>query len=391
MDITEVKDNRKVYLSNRLIEASYRLEVNQQRFIRVLASMVKKSDEDLKSYDFKISDIMDIFEIKNRGSYKTLPMMIAALQKNVIKFYNGEEYITVPWLAFSRCTPGTGIISVQFHPFLKPLYIGLGTEFTQYELNRVLKFKSTYSYRIYELLKQVKKIGWRKIEIKDLRFYLNLEENEYEKYNDLKRFAIIPAQKEFVKCNSDILFDFEEIKKGRKVTALKFIIKVNSNMPQEETNGDQEDEDLVPEYRIEDDEDPLSEIRRLIKEPLTDRDIKTILKAANNNIDLVKEKYELAQKSESPIRKLVAWMIKAIKEDYQENDIPLINSNKKSKKPKQNFKGRAEEDPDYVEKIKEALDQRREPIENVDEELAKLLEERRLEQESRETLMDVAE
>lgn len=98
--------------------------------------------------------------------------------------------------------------------------------FTQYKLANTLSMKSKYSPRIYELLKcnEFKKQGY--IEIEDLRKLLKAE-NIYPLYADFKRYIIQRTQKELKKL-SDISFEFDEIKTGRKVTSLRFYIHSNN-------------------------------------------------------------------------------------------------------------------------------------------------------------------
>lgn len=83
--------------------------------------------------------------------------------------------------------------------------------------------------RIYEILKcnEFKKQGFIEIEIEDL-IKLIKAYDVYPKYNDFKRYVIERSQKELNKI-SDICFEFEEIKTGRKVTSIRFYIKSNTS------------------------------------------------------------------------------------------------------------------------------------------------------------------
>ena len=56
--------------------------------------------------------------------------------------------------------------------------------------------------------------------MEDLRKLLKADEI-YPLYADFKRYILQRTQKE-LKKNSDISFDFEEIKTGRKVTSIRF-------------------------------------------------------------------------------------------------------------------------------------------------------------------------
>ena len=84
--------------------------------------------------------------------------------------------------------------------------------------------KSFYSIRLYELLKQYEKIGHRTFEIIDLKAILGIKDDEYLRYTHFKTRVLLTAQKEILK-KTDIEFTFDEIKTGRVVSSIKFIIK----------------------------------------------------------------------------------------------------------------------------------------------------------------------
>ena len=107
-------------------------------------------------------------------------------------------------------------------------------QFTQYALRNIVKFKSVYSIRIYELLKQYSTTDHktRILEFQDLRAKLGLVEfdkhnniikEKFKSYRNIKQKILLSAQKE-LKEKADISFEFEEIKRGRRISAIKFII-----------------------------------------------------------------------------------------------------------------------------------------------------------------------
>ena len=55
----------------------------------------------------------------------------------------------------------------------------------------------------------------------------------------------------------------------------------------------------------------------IINEKLKTKEYKAILEAANNDIELIQEKYELSKKQQK-IENLVGWLIKAIENGYTE-------------------------------------------------------------------------
>ncbi|MGR5996212.1 replication initiation protein [Bacillus cereus] len=91
----------------------------------------------------------------------------------------------------------------------------------------MIKLKSTYSIRIYELLKQYERVKKRTITLQTLRYYVDAI-HIYPNYANFKQRILTPVQIELNK-NTDISFEFKEIKKGRKVDKIKFYIHSKKN------------------------------------------------------------------------------------------------------------------------------------------------------------------
>lgn len=318
--MNEVKkiENKLVVQANSLIEASYKLKPSQQKFLRVMASMITKNDEDFKMYEFKISELIELFEVKDQSKYKEIPKQTRELMGNVLTFKTDKKIIQVPFLNYCEYELGEGILKVQFHPYLKPFYLYLSKEnpYTKYELKNILPLKSVYSIRIYELLKQFEKIGTRTIGISQLRDIFQIKPTEYTRYNDFKRKVLLQAQKE-VPLKTDISFDFEEIKEKRKVKAIKFYIK--SNEIQNEVSATKLDaEPKAPKVEISEDEAyGVKRVHELITEYITDLEALKILKCANGDFGVIKEKYNIISQL-NKVDNVVGAVIRAIKEDWKE-------------------------------------------------------------------------
>ena len=85
-------------------------------------------------------------------------------------------------------------------------------------------FKSIYALRIFELLVQVEKIGYRKMSVSELREWCGIGKGEYEFYKDFKRDAVNRAKTE-INAKTDYEVDYKEIKESRKVVSLEWTIK----------------------------------------------------------------------------------------------------------------------------------------------------------------------
>lgn len=311
-----MEENYLVTKSNYFImNSSYDLSLEEQKIILTLASMVQPEDEEFKPYIFKISDFMELLGVENQAKYTEIPKITKELMKKVFEIQEGDTLIQTAWLSGAKYKKGSGEVELTFSSYLKPYMLKLNTMFTQYKLANILSMKSKYSPRIYEILKcnEFKKQGYIEIEVEELRKLLKAD-NIYPRYNDFKRKVLEQTQKELKKI-SDINFDFEEIKTGRKVTALRFYIhqnrikSINNAMIIEEVSA------TVSEDNEQEKEDIEKIIYIMKAENIKELDAIKIYKASNGDINKIQEKYNLS-KSMPEIKNIVGWMIKAIKEDY---------------------------------------------------------------------------
>jgi hypothetical protein len=185
--------------SNELIEARYKLSLNQQRLVLLLISIIKPEDEDFQDYQLKVSDFAAMFGIKNcKAIYSEVEQAAAELVGKVINLRQGRERECVAWLSYGKYRQGEGVITIRFDKSLKPYLLQLKSHFTRYQLNTVVKFKSQYSIRLYELLKEFEYLGhggafYRIIGIEELKGLFGINNGEYEKMHDLKKRVIDPS------------------------------------------------------------------------------------------------------------------------------------------------------------------------------------------------------
>ena len=212
-----------------IMNSNYDLSLQEQKIILTLASLVRKDDEEFKPYKFKIAEFMELVGVEDKSKYIEIPKITKELMKKVLEIHEGNTLLQVAWLNSARYEKGSGMVTLKFSPDLKPYMLQLKEQFTQYQLANILTMRSKYSPRIYEILKcnEFKKQGYIEIELEELRKLLRTE-GMYHQYQDFKRKIIIQTQRE-LKDKTDISFDFEEIKTGRKVTRLKFYIHSNKS------------------------------------------------------------------------------------------------------------------------------------------------------------------
>lgn len=219
----QINGSNIVSKSNTLIEANSRLNLVEQKMLLCLASNIEPSDRDFKTYTFPVKQFYDLLGLSGTAKYTELSKITKELVSKVIEMRIGEEVIQVSWLSSAIYNRKRGTIDMRFDPVLKPFLLELSSKFTSYKLSNVVKLNSTYAIRIYELLKQYEDLKERTISMENLRYYLDALDI-YPNYANFKQRVLKPSQKE-LKQKTDISFEFEEVKQGRKVQKIRFIIR----------------------------------------------------------------------------------------------------------------------------------------------------------------------
>lgn len=222
---------------NKLIEANYSLSTLQQKVLLKAISIIEPGDTK-HIYKFSIMDFAESVDLRgSKTIYKqmaTICDQLTDLKKFFIKKKDGGiAYIN--WVASAEYIPKEAVVEVEFSQKLMPYLVELKEQFTSYYLANVMALKSSYSIRLFELLKQYEPLKKRIIDLEQLRRQVGttvedkdgkIIKEDYPLYGHFKSRILLTAQKE-LKQKTDIYFDFTEIKEGRKVVAIEFEIKEN--------------------------------------------------------------------------------------------------------------------------------------------------------------------
>lgn len=211
---------------NDLINARHELTVNENRLILLTLTEIQPGDEDFKPYRIKISDFVDYTGTNNKVMYYRARQVTKSLMGKVLEIPLENGHLQVSFISRARYERGQGYVELSFDPALRPYLLQLKERYTQYDVRNVLPLQSFYSQRIYELLKQYARIGERRMAVDDLREMLRLS-GAYDHYGSFKKRVILQAQRE-LRENTDLSFEFTEVKTGRKITHLHFRINDRS-------------------------------------------------------------------------------------------------------------------------------------------------------------------
>jgi plasmid replication initiation protein len=223
-----------VVKSNRLIEASYRLSLNEQRIILYSICRCREEDKGLRP-DQPITITADAFAKQfssvGRGNvYQQLKDAMEALYDRSVTVHDidpvsGHARVKkTRWISEGAYVDGAGNIQVIFTPEVIKYITRLEAEFTSYQLEKVGNMTSSYAVRIYELLSQHREIGHRTLNLAWLRETLGIEPGEYKLTADFKKWVIEIAVAQINK-HSDLTVSYKSQKTGRAITDFSFKIK----------------------------------------------------------------------------------------------------------------------------------------------------------------------
>jgi len=217
--------------ANALIEASYRFELLEMQIILYGVSLVNPvSQEFPTSYIIDVNRFAEIFNKDKKNIYRELKNTVLGKfwERDLTYVLENGEAERIRWLITASYKDKKGYLKIEFHPTLKPYLHQLSKNFTVYYIEKISKFTSFYSVRVYEMLiMRLNLKGNNYLEVTlglcDLKEALALSDRYTGRYNNFKARILNKAREE-INAHSDLLIDFEEIKKGRAVESIKFIV-----------------------------------------------------------------------------------------------------------------------------------------------------------------------
>ncbi|MEY4937983.1 MAG: hypothetical protein RIS64_4342, partial [Bacteroidota bacterium] len=227
--------------ANNLIESRYKFDIWESRFFLSVLAQIHKDDKDFQVYRILYKDIIKMFGLSSKQSYGFLREGASSLMKKVLyitSLENGVEvetqYHLIRTIRYLKelnekkeevFLENQEYIDVTVDPDMKPLLLQLRDQggFTFYELKNVIKL-TAYGLRIYELLKQYQKIGWRKLSVEEIKRTFELE-TEYPLFGHFYSRVIAPSIREINKHTDLQVDEPKKIKEGKKVVALLFTFR----------------------------------------------------------------------------------------------------------------------------------------------------------------------
>ncbi len=217
-----------------IVKARYKLNPLALKFITTLITGLKRSDDINEEYIFKVRDFKELTGLKRKDLYWAVKEAVKELLEKPLYIPNDDGFIMCNWISGGHYIESVGEVRFMIYPKLRPYLLEAQKKFLKYRLENILNLRSSYSIRMYEILKDWLELNQRYgnkaekiISLKELREILEIPKSyNYGGKGGVKDRVLNKSKKELEE-HTDILFDYEEIKTGRKVTHLKFIITEN--------------------------------------------------------------------------------------------------------------------------------------------------------------------
>jgi len=227
MSTTDLTKRNFTRQSHMIVNARYALTRGEIDIVLTLLTAIKHEDQDFKDYQFTMKELEQ--KTNRKWNSKQLKDTIKSIMGKPLDIpkENGKGWTIVNWFS-SFDYDNNGLITCRFDKALKPYLIQIqGTRIIS-DFRHLLPMQSSYSKRMYLLLKEYDKIGSRKFKIEELQEILKVPNSHKTRYNKFKQDVLQRSEKDINKF-SDLEVNFVEKKQGRKVHEVLFFIRKNNN------------------------------------------------------------------------------------------------------------------------------------------------------------------
>ena len=233
-DLERPAGERLVTMSNALTRAGHGLTLAEKR---IIAAAVSKLDSrrqlgpgEVPRTRITAAEYAETFEVDTATAYEQLQTAAKALYGRSITFYEPAHRrrgkplpptkVQMRWIGSAKYQKGEGWVELAWWPDLMRHLVGLKAQFTSYQLQQASALRSTYSWKLLELLTRFETSGWAEYTIEDFAAAMDAPPSLSD-FGQVKRRIIDPAVKE-LSDKDGWLIQWRPIKAGRKVAAVRF-------------------------------------------------------------------------------------------------------------------------------------------------------------------------
>jgi len=210
--------------SHLIVDAKYALTRGEIDIILTLLTAITHEDEDFKDYQFTMKEL----ETKTSKTWnnENLKKIVESLMSKPLKIEVSKNHWKIfNWFSYFEFE--NDLITCRFDKALKPYLIQIVGTRAIADFRHLLPMRSSYSKRMYLLLKLHDKKGMRTFNVEELKDILKVPKSKQEKYSKFKSGVLKRAEADINKF-TDLEVKMTERKRGKKVIEVTFTIKKNN-------------------------------------------------------------------------------------------------------------------------------------------------------------------
>ncbi len=225
------RDPFRVIKGNPLIEAKFELTPIQTKLFLFLLAKLDTTKNSFEPMIVVVKDFQKFIGSKGDSLYHHLKKEVEKMIGKRVYYKDDGVELNSSLISGYMYLEKEGAFLVEFPSLLKPYLLQLKENFTVIDIRNILGLDSSYAMRFYEICKEKERFKTFEYTVEHLKEMFSIE-NKYKNYFDFKVKVIVQARNE-LKENSELYFDFDEIKQGKKVVSLRFkVIKNKKNLQQ---------------------------------------------------------------------------------------------------------------------------------------------------------------
>lgn len=296
-NLIEAREACFTLLEQKIIAGLYALRQNNRKY---------RGEEQVYINAREITELVGI----STDSYRLFKNAMDNIMSTVVYIKHLESNKETRFNLISTATYEEGTATIKFNSDMDQFLTELNRNYTEYKVGVVKPFKYRFSIRLYQLLLSYqKRYIWSKyFDLSELRSILGVPKDKYLQYKNFRMRCLEDSKKD-IEAYTDLRFDYEQQKCGRRIVGVRFYIDLH-------TNTNTPFPDLIPE----------KELREYLFSALTELDFsveeiedliqKYTSKKVLTNYSYTVQEQKRKEKTDKPIVKIKAYLLKAVREDY---------------------------------------------------------------------------
>lgn len=237
LDQDQQLSDLQVNMSNALTRSAHSLSLSEKR---IVAACIAKTDQvpnmaqvqQRGAWLVRLSaaDYAETFGVDMDTAYNQLKSASENLFNRYIRTARrtrkGMVEYKFRWVGGVRYHEGEGWVELDWWHEVVPHLFGLRAEFTSYKLKQASALRSSYSWRLFEVLQSWQGTGRYQPSIEDFCLAMDVPESYKKDFKSIRTRVIEPAVTELVQKNN-MLISWDTVRAGRKVIGLDFKFRTN--------------------------------------------------------------------------------------------------------------------------------------------------------------------